>query len=117
MSDSDKALRIVLNVKELDTISNLRIENNILKKEIKKILEKFYKVERKCSDLFDYRGDNTLSDIINYNNDNYLKNIYGNNYKEEFNYEDNILLFIRYNLDPFINNFLHNEFPEFYGNS
>ncbi len=113
-SNVDKALRIVLNVHEVNRIKELSIENQILKRELMNSIVQIHKLKSQARDLFDNRGENTLTAISSMNNEEYLKYTYGENYKEKFNYEDNILSLITHGLDPSLNNFTDEEIFQMY---
>ena len=108
-SNIDKALRIVLNVQEVNRIKELSIENQILKRELMNSIVQIHKLKSQARDLFDNRGENTLTAISTMNNEEYLKYTYGENYKEKFNYEDNVLSLITHGLDLSLNNFTDEE--------
>ena len=113
-SNVDKALRIVLNVQEVNRIKELSIENQILKRELMNSIVQIHKLKSQARDLFYNRGENTLTTIAAMNSEEYLKYTYGENYKEKFNYEDNVLTLITHGLDPLLNNFSDEEIFEMY---
>ena len=86
-----QALRIVLDVQEVNTINELTIENKeltienkVLKNSIENLMKKLICIQNKAEDLYHWRGENTLDNILKNNTKDYLKEVYGENYKIQF---------------------------------